>query len=135
MPYDRQRQCGVGSQDIPGVWMSSGGVGLRDVFPGPRRWPRRSRCGSLGIRAGCRPGGWPVAAGPRCARTPWRAGVVEGTSTGRDPERAEGLEHQRVDEPVVAYEPGLDDLLLAGGAGDRGGAGVVVAVLGGGVAV
>jgi hypothetical protein len=37
-------------------------------------------------------------------------GVVERAGTGRDPQRGEGLDHQRVDQPVVAHEPGGDDL-------------------------
>lgn len=40
-----------------------------------------------------------------CAQVPWRAGVVEGTGTGRDPQCSEGLAHQRVDEPIVAHVP------------------------------
>src|SRR5262249_10094329 len=120
MPYDRQRQCGVGSQDIPGVWMSSGGVGLGEVFP-------VAPCDGLvvagaGLEASVQDADQAAGQFPQglvVLAPPGALGVVEGTSTGRDPERAEGLEHQRVDEPVVAYEPGLDDLLLAGGAGDR----------------
>ena len=42
----------------------------------------------------------------------------------RDIGRGGGV--QRVDEPVVVDEPGGDDLLLARGAGDRAGGGVVV---------
>src|SRR5258708_31071968 len=61
--------------------------------------------------------------------------VVERAGAGRDPERGEGLDHQGVDEPVVAHEPGRDDLLLARGAGDRAGAGVIPAGLGAGIAV
>src|SRR6476661_1169709 len=56
-------------------------------------------------------------------------GVVEGPGAGRGAEGGEGLGHQRVGEPVVADEPGGDDLLLARGAGDRGGGGVVLAGL------
>src|SRR5215469_7659906 len=116
--------------------MSSGGVRLRDVLPvAPGDGLVVAGAGleaavqDADQAAGQSPQGLVVLASPGAL------GVVEGAGTGRDPERAEGLEHQRVDEPVVAYEPGGDDLLLAGGAGDRGGAGVVLAVLGGGVAV
>src|SRR6266571_6314549 len=54
-------------------------------------------------------------------------GVVEGPGAWRGAEGGEGLGHQRVDEPVVMDEPRGDDLLLPGGAGDRGGGGVVFA--------
>src|SRR5260221_8081761 len=61
-------------------------------------------------------------------------GVVEGAGAGRGGEGGEGLGHERVGEPVVADEPGDDDFLLARGAGDRGGGGVVLARLAAGVA-
>src|ERR1039457_3898645 len=56
-------------------------------------------------------------------------GVVEGAGTGGGGEGGEGLGHQGVDEPVVADEPGGDGLLLSRGAGQRGGAAVVLAGL------
>src|ERR1039457_2360104 len=62
-------------------------------------------------------------------------GVVEGPGAGRGGQGGEGLGHQRVGEPVVADEPGGDDLLLSRRAGDRGGGGVVLAGLAAGVAV
>ena len=54
-------------------------------------------------------------------------GVIECPGAGRGAEGGEGLGHERVGEPVVADVPGEDGLLLAGGAGDRGGGGVVLA--------
>jgi hypothetical protein len=60
--------------------------------------------------------------------------VVVGACAGRVSEGAEGLGHEGVDEPVVVNESGQGDLLLARRAGDRGGAGVVLASLGIGVA-
>src|ERR1019366_1187266 len=59
--------------------------------------------------------------------------VVPGAAGGA--EGGEGLSHERVGEPVVADEPGGDDLLLPRGAGDRGGGGVVLAGFAAGVAV
>src|SRR5260370_13859372 len=56
-------------------------------------------------------------------------GVVEGAGAGRDGQGAQGLGHQRVGEPLVADEPGGDDLLLARRAGDGAGGGVVLAGL------
>src|ERR1017187_7444873 len=56
-------------------------------------------------------------------------GAVQGPGAGRGAEGGEGLSHERVGEPVVADEPGGDDLLLPRGAGDRGGGGVVLAGL------
>src|SRR6185437_9518449 len=53
--------------------------------------------------------------------------VVEGACSGGRVQRREGPGHQGVDEPVVVDEPGGDDFLLAGGAGDRAGAAVVLA--------
>src|SRR5215207_8334209 len=54
--------------------------------------------------------------------------VVAGT--GRALERAERPLVQRVGEPAVAAVAGEHDPAGAGGAGDRGGAGVVLAALG-----
>src|SRR6266404_5083454 len=62
-------------------------------------------------------------------------GVVEGAGAGRGVQGREGLRVERVDEPVVVDEPGGDDLLLPGRAGDRAGGGVVPAGLAVGVAV
>jgi hypothetical protein len=62
-------------------------------------------------------------------------GVVEGAGAGRGGEGGEGLGHERVGEPVVADEPGCDDLPFSGGTGDGAGAGVVLAGLAAGVAV
>src|SRR5271169_5642356 len=62
-------------------------------------------------------------------------GVVEGAGAGRAAQRGQGLGHERVGEPVVADEPGGDDLPLSGGTGDGAGAGVVLAGLAAGVAV
>src|SRR5258708_8412942 len=62
-------------------------------------------------------------------------GVVEGPGAGRGAQGGEGLGHQRVDEPVVADEPGGNGLLLARRAGERGSAGVVLAGLAAVVAV
>src|SRR6266853_6526013 len=62
-------------------------------------------------------------------------GVIQGPGAGRDAEGGEGLGHERVGEPVVADEPGDDHFLLAGGAGERGGGGVVLAGFAAGVAV
>src|SRR2546421_5191596 len=56
--------------------------------------------------------------------------VVVGAGAGRGVQRRERLGYQRVDEPVVVHEPGSDGSLLAGRAGDRAGAGVVLAGLG-----
>jgi hypothetical protein len=39
--------------------------------------------------------------------------VAEDAGTGRGPQRGESLDHQRVDEPVVAHVPGRDNLLEA----------------------
>jgi hypothetical protein len=61
--------------------------------------------------------------------------VVVGACTGRRSQGAECLGHQRVDEPVVVHEPGQDGFLLSGGAGDRAGAGVVLAGFRAGIAV
>ena len=61
-----------------------------------------------------------VVVGAACAEL-----VVVGAGTGRGVQRAERLSHERVDEPVVVDEPGQHGRLLAGGAGDRAGAGVV----------
>src|SRR6185312_13215657 len=61
--------------------------------------------------------------------------VVERAGPGRGKHRRERPGHERVDEPVVADEPGSDDLLLARGAGDGAGTRVVLAGLGGFVAV
>src|ERR1039457_2030976 len=49
-------------------------------------------------------------------------GVVEGAGAGRGAEGGEGLGHERVGEPVVADEPGGDDLPLSGGTGNGAGA-------------
>src|SRR5487761_1738852 len=62
-------------------------------------------------------------------------GVVEGAGAGRGGQGAQSLGHQRVGEPVVADEPGGDDLLLPRRAGDGGGSGVVLAGLAAGVPV
>src|SRR5258708_38545488 len=62
-------------------------------------------------------------------------GVVQGPGAGRDAEGGGGLGHERVGEPGGADEPGPDGLLLARGAGDRGGGGVVLAGLASGVPV
>src|SRR5712692_1868796 len=62
-------------------------------------------------------------------------GVVQGAGAGRGAEGGEGLGHERVGEPVVEDEPGGEDLLLARRAGDRGGAGVVLAGLAAGIPV
>src|SRR6516225_7707426 len=62
-------------------------------------------------------------------------GVVESPGAGRGAEGGEGLGHERVGEPVVADEPGGDDLLLARGAGERRGGGVVLAGLAAGIPV
>src|ERR1035441_3529390 len=53
--------------------------------------------------------------------------VVVGAGTRGAGEGGEGLGHEGVDEPVVVDVAGHDGLLLAGGAGDGAGAGVVVA--------
>jgi len=116
--------------------MSSCGVRLRDIFPVAPR-------GGLvvagpGLEASVQDADKTAGQFPQGLVVLASSGalvVVEGAGTGRDPERAEGLEHQRAGEPVVAQVPGGDGLLLAGGAGDRGGAGVVLAVPGGRVAV
>src|SRR6185369_3706566 len=55
--------------------------------------------------------------------------VVEGAGARRGVQRRESPAHKGVDEPVVADEPGGDDLLLARRAGDRAGAAVVLAGL------
>src|ERR1022692_4262362 len=52
--------------------------------------------------------------------------VVVGACSGGGVQGGEGLAYQGVDEPVVVYVPGEDDLLLAGRAGDGAGAGVVL---------
>src|SRR6266567_5493328 len=53
--------------------------------------------------------------------------VVVGTGAGRGVQRGEGLDHERVDEPVVMDEPGGDDLLLPRREGDRAGGQMYVA--------
>src|ERR1700724_3583709 len=60
--------------------------------------------------------------------------VVVGAGAGGCLERGEGLGYEGIDEPVVVDVPGQGDLLLAGGAGDGAGGGVVLPGLGGGVA-
>jgi hypothetical protein len=61
--------------------------------------------------------------------------VVVGACAGRSQQGVERLRDEGVDESVVVHEAGQGDLLLAGRAGDRGGAGVVLAGLGAGIAV
>jgi hypothetical protein len=61
--------------------------------------------------------------------------VVVGTSVRRGVERAEGLGHEGVDEPVVAHISGNHDLLFTGSVGDRAGTRVVLARPGVGVAL
>src|SRR5258708_26136354 len=61
--------------------------------------------------------------------------VVAGAGAGRGVQGGEGLGHEGVHEPVVVNEPGRDDFLLARGAGDRAGCGVVPAGLAVGVPV
>src|ERR1039457_626436 len=56
-------------------------------------------------------------------------GVVEGAGAGRGGQGAQGLGHEGVGEPLVADEPGGDDLLLARRAGDGAGGGIVLAGL------
>ncbi len=53
--------------------------------------------------------------------------VVEGAGAGRGFQCGECLRVERVDEAVVVDEPGGDDLLLPGRAGDGTGGGVVPA--------
>src|SRR5450755_1737070 len=53
--------------------------------------------------------------------------VVEGAGAGRGVEGGEGLARQGVDKPVVVDVAGHHGFLLAGGAGDRAGPGVVLA--------
>lgn len=60
--------------------------------------------------------------------------VVEGADFGVVEDRAGCLHVEGVDESVVVDEPGVDGAHLAGLAGDRAGAGVVLAGFGGGVA-
>ena len=66
------------------------------------------------------PVGQPASAS-LCSMSAGARGVVERAGAGRGGECGEGLRPERVDEPVVADEPGSDDLLLARGAGDRAG--------------
>src|SRR6266700_3970035 len=61
--------------------------------------------------------------------------VVEGAGARRGVQGREGLGVERVNQPVVVDEPGGDDLLLPGRAGDGTGGGVVPAGLAVGVAV
>src|ERR1035437_1430153 len=60
-------------------------------------------------------------------------GVVEGAGAGRGADGGQGLGHERVGEPLVADEPGGDDLLLPRRAGDGAGGGIVLAGLAAGV--
>lgn len=62
-------------------------------------------------------------------------GVVVGACSRRGVQRGERLQVAHVGQAPVAGESGGDDGFLAGGAGDRGGSGVVFACLGAGVAV
>src|SRR5215218_2513363 len=56
--------------------------------------------------------------------------VVVGAGARRGAQRSERLGHERVDQPVVVDVAGGDELGLARAAGDRTGAGVVLAGLG-----
>src|ERR1700730_10941392 len=60
--------------------------------------------------------------------------VVVGAGTRRGLQRGEGLNAERVDEPVVVDVAGQDGPFLPGSAGDRAGSGVVLAGFGVGVA-
>lgn len=60
--------------------------------------------------------------------------VVVGARPGRGLQRRLCLQHEGVDEPVVVHVSGGDELPFARGAGDRAGAGIVLAVLCGDVA-
>jgi hypothetical protein len=93
--------------------MSSCDVGLRDLFPlGP------GGClvvGGAGFEEAVQDADEPVgelAQGGVVLGAAGTLGVVEGAGAGRGAQGAHGLGHERVGEPVVADEPGGDDLLL-----------------------
>src|SRR5450432_499824 len=115
--------------------MSSCDVRLRDIFP-----LQPGGClvvGGAGFEAAVQDADEPVgefAQGGVVLGAAGAFGVVEGAGAGGATEGSEGLGHERVGEPVVADEPGGDDFPLPGGAGDRGGGGVVLAGLTAGVA-
>src|SRR5664279_2077437 len=100
-----------------------------------------SSCGFLRLGSGLRPGGCLVVEGAGFEAAVEDAGepvgelaesgvvagsagalvVVTGACSGGGVQGGEGLGHERVDEPVIAYVLGGDGFLLAGGAGDGAG--------------
>jgi hypothetical protein len=115
--------------------VSSGGGSLREV------WPVAQGDGLVvegaGLQAAVQDADQPVREPPQGVVVLDVAGaqvVVEGAGSGRGIQGGEGLRVEGVDEPVVADEPGGDDLFPSRGAGDRAGAGVVAAGLTVGVA-
>src|SRR6202167_113188 len=94
--------------------------------------------GRAGLEASVQDADEPVRQPAQCVIVFDAAGaklVVEGAGAGRSLRRRESPGHERVDEPAVVDEPGRDNLLLARGAGDRAGRGVVLAGLRVGVPV
>src|ERR1700734_1466707 len=76
-----------------------------------------------------------VAQGGAMAGAAGALGVVAGAGAGRGAESGEGLSVEGVAESVVVHVPGYHRFAFPGLAGDRAGGGVVLAGLGGGVAV
>ena len=107
--------------------MSSRGGRLREVFPVPPGGGLVVAGASL--QAAVQDADQPVREPPEGVVMSESFGallVVEGAGAGRGVRARECPGHEGVDEPVVVDEPGGDDLLLAGGAGDRAGAAVVL---------
>src|SRR6266550_8192162 len=105
------------------------------------RWVLRPGGGLVvegaGLEAAVQDAGEPVGELAQGGVVPGAAGalvVVAGACPGGGPEGGEGLADEGVDEPVVVHVPGHHGLLLAGGAGDGAGAGVVLAGLSGDIA-
>src|SRR6266487_2986559 len=89
-----------------------------------------------GLEAAVQDAGEPVGELAQGGVVPGAAGALEvvvGACSWGDAEGGEGLAHEGVDEPVVVHVAGQHGLLLAGGPGDRAGAGVVLAGLRAGI--
>src|SRR5215469_8905729 len=114
--------------------MSSRGLlrGRRVLRPGGRLVVE-----GAGLEAAMQAAGEPVGELAQGGVVPGAAGalvVVVGACPGGGPVGGEGMADESVDEPVVVHVPGHHGLLLAGGARDGAGAGVVLAGLSGDIA-